>query len=131
MRERLDTKPAAAKPPVKRAVGAKGTPAPVTFLPSGCTTLDCALGGGWAEKRVANIVGDKSSGKTLLVFEAAANYLVNVDGGRVQYDECESAFDPRYLENLGVPLDRIDFRSRLNTVEDMFDSLNDSIKRKV
>ena len=131
MRERLDTKPAPGKVPAKRAGAAKGTPAPVTFLPSGCTTLDCALGGGWAERRVVNIVGDKSSGKTLLVFEAAANFLINMEGGRVQYDECESAFDPRYLANLGVPIDRINFAERLNTVEDMFDSLNDSIKRKV
>ena len=131
MRERLDTV-APAKAPPKRAAASKGSaPQEVTFLPSGCTTLDCALGGGWAKKRVINVVGDKSTGKTLLVFEAAANFLLNEPGGRVQYDECESAFDPRYLANLGVPIDRINFADRLNTVEDMFDSLNDSVKRKV
>jgi predicted ATP-dependent serine protease len=41
------------------------------FIPSGCKLLDLALGGGWARGRVANIVGDKSTGKTLLCIEAA------------------------------------------------------------
>jgi recombination protein RecA len=129
MRERLDTTPA--KAPPKRVAPKGKSPAQVTFSPSGCTTLDCALGGGWAKRRVINIVGDKSVGKTLLAFEAAANFLIKERNGRVKYDECESAFDPRYLANLGVPIERINFGERLNTVEDMFDSLNDSIKLKV
>lgn len=39
----------------------------VQFFSSGCKTLDLALGGGWAERRVANIVGDKClSGDTIV-----------------------------------------------------------------
>lgn len=46
----------------------------VEFLSSGCTTLNLALSGkgpdgGWARGRVLNIVGDGSSGKTLLALE--------------------------------------------------------------
>lgn len=49
---------------------------PVEFLNSGCTTLNLALSGkglhgGWARGRVSNIVGDGSSGKTLLALELA------------------------------------------------------------
>lgn len=130
MRVRLDV-PAAKVPPVKRVAIKKVNPDPnvVTFTSSGCTLLDCALGGGWAEKRVINIVGDKSAGKTLLAFESAANFLLKHRRGRVKYDECEAAFDPRYISNLGMPLERINFGERLNTVEDMFDSLNDTMKK--
>ena len=42
------------------------------FIRTGCTLLDCVLGGGWALGKVANIVGDKSAGKTLLAMEAIA-----------------------------------------------------------
>jgi RecA/RadA recombinase len=48
----------------------------VEFISSGSTVLNLALsqrgaGGGWARARVINIVGDTSSGKTLLAIEAA------------------------------------------------------------
>jgi len=48
----------------------------VEFLGSGCTTLNCALSGkgkdgGWARARIINIVGDGSSGKTLLALDLA------------------------------------------------------------
>lgn len=48
----------------------------VDFLSSGCITLNLALSGkglngGWARGRVVNIVGDGSSGKTLLALELA------------------------------------------------------------
>lgn len=48
----------------------------VEFLGSGCTTLNLALSGkgkegGWARARIINIVGDGSSGKTLLALELA------------------------------------------------------------
>lgn len=36
---------------------------PLEFIPSGATVLDCVLGGGWPLGRIANIVGDSSTGK--------------------------------------------------------------------
>jgi len=50
----------------------------VEFLDSGSIVLNLVLSGkkkngGWARGRVVNIVGDGSSGKTLLALEAAAN----------------------------------------------------------
>lgn len=58
---------------------------PVDFIHSGSTLLNLALSnkgldGGWARGRVDNIVGDGSSGKTLLGLEAGANVYYNYMG---------------------------------------------------
>lgn len=81
------------------------------FFSSGCGLLDLALGGGWAEERVANIIGDSSTGKTLLAIEAIANYCQKYTGDEamVYYRETESAFDTQYAQRLGLPLDRVNF----------------------
>lgn len=95
----------------------------VRFINSGSHTLDLALGGGWAEGRVANIVGDKSTGKTLLCIEAAANFAHKYSKGKIRYRESEAAFDQSYARALGMPIDRIDFGDPMETVEDMFEDL--------
>lgn len=96
----------------------------VDFISSGCTMLDLALGGGWAEQRIINIIGDKSSGKTLLCIEAAANFAIKYPKGKIRYREAESAFLPQYAGALGMPLDRVDFgRKQLETIEDFYEDL--------
>lgn len=95
----------------------------VAFIPSGCLTLDLALGGGWAEDRICNVVGDKSSGKTLLAIEAAANFGMKYAKGKIRYREAEAAFDTAYAESLGMPIHRVDFGKSLETVEDLFEDL--------
>lgn len=65
----------------------------VDLLSTGCTTLDCALGGGLAWSKVVNIVGDKSSGKTLLVSEIIAQAKRKYgDDFDWEYDDAESGF---------------------------------------
>lgn len=95
----------------------------IAFIPSGCLTLDLALGGGWAERRIANIVGDKASGKTLLAIEAGANFTRKYPKGKVRYREAEAAFDRDYAAALGMPVDRVDFGTPLDTVEDLFEDI--------
>lgn len=58
---------------------------PVDFVNTGSTVLNLAASGkakdgGWARGRVVNIVGDGSSGKTLLALEAAAVCLYTMKG---------------------------------------------------
>jgi recombination protein RecA len=133
-RERLnvseETVPAKGGAAKKKAVAprAVGTPRAVEFLPSGCTLLDKALGGGWALRRIANVVGDSSAGKTLLAMEAAANFAAHYPRGRIKYDEAEAAFDPRYAASLGMPLDRIEFGHGIDTVEDFFEDMAEAVK---
>ncbi len=93
----------------------------VAMFSSGCTMLDCVLGGGWAKQRMSNLIGDKSTGKTLLVMEAAANFLRTYEDGEVDYKECESAFDPDYMEKgLGISMNRINLdEGGIGTIEDL------------
>lgn len=100
----------------------------IQFISSGCTTLDLALGGGWARRRIANIVGDSSSGKTLLAIEAAANFSIIEAKGKIKYRETEDAFDQKYAAALGFPIDRVDFGEPMDTIEDIFEDLEKVIE---
>jgi recombination protein RecA len=102
---------------------------PLEFVSSGCALLDCVLGGGWPLSRIANVVGDESTGKTLLAIEAMANFRRKYPKGRMYYRESESAFDPEYARVLGMPVDDVDFiePDRFSTVEDMFADLSKCI----
>lgn len=104
-------------------------PKTIQFIPTGCTLLDCVLGGGWALGRVANVIGDKAVGKTLLAIEACANFAQKYPKGKIWYREAEAAFDEAYAEDLGLPLKRVDFGSEgigtiWDTIEDIFEDLD-------
>lgn len=102
------------------------------FISSGSKLLDLALGGGWAERRIANVVGDKSTGKTLIMIEAAANFAIKYPKGEIKYREAESAFDIPYAKALGMPVDQVDFgdpSKPLETIEDLFADIGSCIKK--
>jgi len=106
-----------------------GTPKKdVKFIPSGCTTLDLALGGGWARSRIANVVADKAVGKTLLAIEACANFNMILPKAKIRYREAESAFDNDYAAALGFPVEKVDFGDPVDTIEDLFEDLERVIK---
>lgn len=98
---------------------------PLEFVDSGCVLLNCVLGGGWPLGRISNVVGDNSTGKTLLAIEAMANFKRQYPRGFMFYREAEAAFDERYAEALGMPVDDIDFVNpdEFTTVEDFFADL--------
>lgn len=98
------------------------------FFSTGCTLLDCVLGGGWARGKVINVVGDKSSGKTLLAIEASANFVRCVPKGLVDYDEAEAAFDPAYARTLGLPEDRLLLVDSVHTAEALFQQIEVLLK---
>jgi recombination protein RecA len=100
---------------------ASGADKDLEFFSSGCGLIDEALGGGWVLGRVSNVVGDRSSGKTLLAMESSANFALAYPDGAIRYAESEEAFDPPYAEALGIPMDRIELNADgapMNTVED-------------
>jgi len=105
------------------------------FISSGSTLLNLALAGkvegGWRLGRICNVVGDKSTGKTLLAIEAAT-FVLKVLGKKVKvkviYDETEAAFDLPYAKSLGMPVDDVEFRHTI-TVEEFFNGLEELIKQ--
>lgn len=116
----------------EQATGYFANPAKVACIPTGCSLLDCVLGGGWARGRIANIVGDKSVGKSLLAIEACANFAALEPKGKIFYRESEAAFDLPYAEALGLPVKRVDFGpegidSSWDTIEDIFEDLDEQL----
>lgn len=88
------------------------------FVRSGSAIMDAALGGGWVLGRVANVVGDRSAGKTLLAIEACANFHAAYPDGKIRYNEAEAAFDEAYAEALGMPAGIVDFKGMTISAED-------------
>lgn len=107
------------------------------FISTGCAVLDQVLGGGYVLGRMTNLIGDKSSGKTLLAIEAIANFHRTHPDGVMRYLEAESAFDQDYARALGMPVDQVEWAKPVNaktgdsdrTVEWMFDDIRDMLKR--
>jgi recombination protein RecA len=135
-RERIDDGPQDASPRERIAEKVNGggsyfaSPKKnLNFIHSGSTLLDLVLGGGWCEGRINNVIGDKSAGKTLHAIEASANFVIKYPKGKVRYRECESAFDEGYAAALGMPVDRVDFGTQFETVEDMFEDLTKVVEK--
>jgi len=102
----------------KRVATSTSATEEISFIPTGCTLLDCILGGGWGEGRIANIIGNPSSGKTLIAMESAANFLMKYpENSEVQYIDAEHAFDSRFAESLGIPLSKVAISDDIFTVE--------------
>lgn len=72
-----------------------------------------------------NIVGDSSTGKTLLAEEACANYAIKHPGAPIRYIEAESRFDRAYAHKLGLPMDRIELIEDIETVEGVFRQIDE------
>jgi recombination protein RecA len=119
--------------PIRRRIGndenyfASGTSKNLEFVSSGCELFDQMIGGGYVLGRIANIVGDKSSGKTLQAIEACANFVNAYPEGIVRYAETEAAFDQSYAAALGIPVDKIDFPEGIFTVEDWFEDMEKTL----
>ncbi|OMO65834.1 hypothetical protein CCACVL1_21375 [Corchorus capsularis] len=77
----------------------------VETFPSGCLTLDLALGGGLPRGRIVEVYGPESSGKTTLALHAIAE--VQKLGGNAMLVDAEHAFDPAYSKALGVDVENL------------------------
>src|SRR5215470_7394218 len=97
----------------------------IAWFSTGCKTLDMALGGGWAAPYILNIVGDRSTGKTLLAVESAIEFLKRFSRrGKVYYKRAERTFDEHYARAMGLDLRRVDLgKESMITVEDLYDEI--------
>ncbi len=78
----------------------------VETVPTGCLSLDLALGlGGVPKGRVIEIYGPESSGKTTVALHMIAE--VQKRGGIAGFIDAEHAMDPVYAKNIGVDIDEL------------------------
>jgi recombination protein RecA len=87
-------------------LGSKDVLVPVNVIPSGCLSLDAALGvGGFPRGRVIEIYGPESGGKTTLTLHVIAE--AQKLGGQAAFIDAEHALDPSYARKLGVDVDNL------------------------
>ena len=75
-------------------------------VPTGCLSLDIALGlGGVPKGRIIEIYGPESSGKTTVALHMVAE--VQKRGGIAGFIDAEHALDPVYAKNIGVDIENL------------------------
>ncbi len=78
----------------------------IEVIPTGCLTLDAALGvGGIPRGRIVEIYGPESSGKTTVALHIVAE--AQKAGGIAAFVDAEHALDPVYAKKLGVNIDEL------------------------
>ena len=98
----------------------------IEVIPSGCLTLDLALGiGGFPRGRIIEIYGPESSGKTTVALHAIAE--AQKMGGVAAFIDAEHALDPVYAKKLGVNLEDL-YVSQPDTGEQALD-ITDALVR--
>ncbi len=100
-------------------LGQNGGDMSVEVLPTGCLSLDIAIGaGGLPRGRIIEIYGPESSGKTTVALSVIAE--TQKAGGVAAFIDAEHALDPVYAKNLGVNLDEL-YVSQPDTGEQALD----------
>ena len=78
----------------------------IETIPTGCLSLDLALGlGGIPKGRIIEVYGPESSGKTTVALHMVAE--VQKRGGIAGFIDAEHALDPVYAKNIGVDIDNL------------------------
>jgi len=87
-------------------LGDKGANMQIETIPTGCLSLDLALGlGGIPKGRIIEVYGPESSGKTTVALHMVAE--VQKRGGIAGFIDAEHALDPVYAKNIGVDIDNL------------------------
>jgi recombination protein RecA len=87
-------------------LGSRDVLVPVSTIPTGCLSIDSALGvGGLPRGRVVEIYGPESGGKTTLTLQVIAE--AQKLGGQAAFIDAEHALDPVYARKLGVDVDNL------------------------
>ncbi|HWT88088.1 MAG TPA: recombinase RecA [Candidatus Angelobacter sp.] len=87
-------------------LGSKDVLVPVNVIPTGCLSIDAALGvGGFPRGRVIEVYGPESGGKTTLTLQVIAE--AQKLGGQAAFIDAEHALDPIYARKLGVDVDNL------------------------
>ncbi len=114
---------------IKKAVRSKEIKAVIETVDSGSTLLNLVLGGGYAKGKVINIVGDNSTGKSLLASEfiaaARKQYSKKL---KWRYDDAESGYSFNSKELYGFEI-LDDTKENSNTVEDFTTNVQNELAK--
>ena len=98
----------------------------IEVIPTGCLTLDAALGiGGMPRGRIIEIYGPESSGKTTVALHVVAE--AQKLGGTAAFIDAEHALDPVYAASIGVNMDEL-YISQPDTGEQALDICESLVK---
>lgn len=98
----------------------------VEVIPTGCLTLDSALGiGGMPRGRIIEIYGPESSGKTTVALHVVAE--AQKMGGTAAFIDAEHALDPIYAGKIGVNMNEL-YISQPDTGEQALDICESLVK---
>ncbi len=87
-------------------LGQRGALVQISVIPTGCVSIDAALGiGGFPRGRVVEVYGPEASGKTTLALHVISE--AQRLGGMAAFVDAEHALDPIYARNLGVDTDNL------------------------
>src|SRR5260370_38681944 len=87
-------------------LGSRDILVPVSVIPSGCLSIDAAVGvGGFPRGRVIEVFGPESGGKTTMTLHIIAE--AQKLGGQAAFIDAEHALDPAYARKLGVDIDNL------------------------
>ncbi len=87
-------------------LGDNNTHMNIETVPTGCLSLDIALGlGGIPKGRILEVYGPESSGKTTVALHMVAE--VQKRNGIAGFIDAEHALDPVYARNIGVDIDNL------------------------
>ena len=121
------------KPTAKVSVNLHKTP-PKFFIPTGNALLNCALSdsvdGGYGVGKLVNLIGDSSSGKTILALTMMAemNMDPKFDEYDFDFDDAEAALEIDIQKLFGSKLtNRINFR-KSKTIEDWYGYMYNKIQ---
>ena len=107
-------------------LGANAGNQDIEVIPTGCLSLDLALGiGGLPRGRMIEIYGPESSGKTTVALHAVAE--AQKMGGIAAFIDAEHALDPVYAKKLGVNLDEL-YVSQPDTGEQALDIVDSLVR---
>ena len=101
----------------------------IELISSGCTLLDCILGGGYPLGRVINLVGDASSGKTLLYLQAIfAAYLKHLNNFKARINDAEYGLTFNTKDMFNLDLDN-ELLGSSDTIEEFDLDITNFLKR--
>jgi recombination protein RecA len=101
----------------------------LSFIPTGVTGLDVALGGGWARGRYHQIIGQPNSCKTAMMIIAMKNALECYPDLGVSYVDIENTVtEERFLSHGVDPDDPRVFWRKPDSGEEVSDMLRDDLR---